>query len=465
MTEKEIDLQDLLLEVLSHWRGMILWTLIGGILLTALSFLKLPQTAAGTQAGQSKGPALSTLKDKMTQAELADVDHVLLNEYACRKWQSYMDESVLMKIDTSQVYQANLIYAVNTVSQKVNLTKLYENLLSTGYMYGFVASEIDHITVLDARELINVTNSGQSIQGQAEPSFGITITAGTRKDCTAMAKAVQDYTEKVHQNVLQNYGVSHNIILLQNHITVTCNTDLLQKQIDVRSKVNSLQSEIADMTGGFSKEQTQYYQRLSENDRAVADEPPGLVDRAKYTVLGIFLGMLIFTFPISFKYILEEKLRYGDNCEELFQIPILGYIPARWKPAGAFAKIDYGLYKLRNRNRPVIPRENAEKLSAATVVMAAQKKGVDCVHIVGCDLTLETSAKTGEAIRQALRAEGINYQAVDHILYHADARLLLRNAEMAVIIEKAGCPLRMIFQELKILKQQEIEISGMIIIE
>ena len=58
MTEKEIDLQDLLLEVLSHWRGMILWTLIGGIALTALSFLKLPQTAAGTQAGRSGGPAL-----------------------------------------------------------------------------------------------------------------------------------------------------------------------------------------------------------------------------------------------------------------------------------------------------------------------------------------------------------------------------------------------------------------------
>lgn len=465
MTEKEIDLLDLLLEVLSHWRGMLLWTVMGGMVLTAISFFKLPQTAAGTQAGQSGNLSLPALKNEMTQAELAEADRVLLNEYACRKWQSYMEESVLMKIDTSQVYQASLIYAVNAGRQKVNLTKLYEDLLSAGYIYSFAASEIENITEFDARELISVTNSSQSVQGQADPSFCITVTAGTRKDCRALAKAVQDYTEKVHQNVIQNYGVSHNIILLQNHITVTCNTDLLQKQIDVRTRVNTLQAETADVIGSFSKEQTQYYQRMSENDRAVADEAPGLSDRVKYAVLGMFLGMLIFIFPVSFKYILEEKLRYGDNCEQLFQIPILGYIPAAWEKAGAFAKIDNLLYKLRSRNRPVISMETAQELSAAAVVMAAQKKGINCVHIVGCGLTLETSAKMREVIRRALEAEGIDSQTADNILCHADARLLLRNAEMAVIIEKAGCPLHMIFQELKILKQQEIEISGMIVME
>lgn len=465
MTEKEIDLQDLLLEVLFHWRGMILWALIGGIILTVLSFFKLPPATEGIQAGQSGDLTLQELKDKMTQAELAEADHALLNEYACRKWQSYMEESALMKIDTSQVYQANLIYAVNSGRQKVNLTTLYEDLLSAGYMYGFVTSETGNITALDARELIHVADSGGSIQGQADPSFCITVTAGTRKDCRAMAKAVQTYTEKVHENVIRNYGVSHTVTLLQNHITVTGNTDLLQKQIDVRNKVNSLQSETADMIGSFSKEQTQYYQRMSENDRAAADEPAGLPERAKYAVLGMFLGMLLYIFPVSFKYILEEKLRYGDNCEELFQIPILGYIPAGWERAGTFGRIDHCLYRLQNRNRPVISTETAQELSAATVVMAAQKKGTGCVHIVGCDLALETSAKTGEVIRQALEKEGIDSLTVDQILYCADARLLLRNAEMAVMIEKAGCPLHMIFQELKVLKQQEIEISGMIIIE
>lgn len=465
MTEKEIDLQDLLLEVLFHWRGMLLWALAGGMILTAVSFLKLPQTAPGTQAGQSGDFRLPELKNKMTQAELAKVDHVLLNEYACKKWQSYMEESVLMRIDTSQVYQADLIYAVNTGREKVNLTKLYEDLLSAGYMYDFAASATGYITAFDARELINVTDSSGSIQGQADPSFCITITAGTRKDCKALAEAVQNYTEEVHQNVIQNYGISHNIILLQNHITATCNTDLLQKQIDVRTRVNSLQSETADMIGSFSEEQTQYYQGMSENEMAVEDETPSLADRAKYAVLGMFLGILIYIFPISIKYILEEKLRYGDNCEELFQIPILGYIPAGWEAKGAFAKIDHGLYKLRNRNCPVIPMENAKKLSAAAVVMAAQKKGVSCVHMVGCGLTSETSAKMGEAIRKALETEGIGSQAADNILYDPDARLLLKNAEMAVVIEKTGCPLRMIFQELKILRQQEIEISGMIIME
>ena len=54
---------------------------------------------------------------------------------------------------------------------------------------------------------------------------------------------------------------------------------------------------------------------------------------------------------------------------------------------------------------------------------------------------------------------------MDKLLELIEKNPRLTNAEMAVIIEKAGCPLRMIFQELKILKQQEIEISGMIIIE
>lgn len=465
MTEKEIDLLDLLLEVLCRWRGMILWTLIGGITLTALSFLKLPQIPPETPDGQRGDFSLTALKNKMTQAELAKADHVLLNEYACREWQSYMEESVLMKIDTSQVYQADLIYAVRTDSRKVNLTKLYEDLLSGGYIYDFVSSETDGITVFDARELINVTDSSGTIQGQTASSFCVTVTAGTRKDCRAMAKAVQNYTEEVYQNVLQNYGVSHRVTLLQNHITATCNTDLLQKQMDVRTRVNALQSETADMIAGFSKEQTQYYERMSENDRASEDKPPGLPDRAKYAVLGMFLGMLIYIFPVFFKYILEEKLRYSDNCEELFQVPVLGYIPAEWEAEGVFAKIDNRLYKLRNRNRPGIPMEKAEKLSAAAVVMAALKKDIQGVHIVGCDLSSEISARMAGVIRQALEAEGIDSLAADNILYDADTRFLLRNAEMAVVIEKAGCPLPMIFQELEILKRQEVEISGMIIIE
>ena len=73
---------------------------------------------------------------------------------------------------------------------------------------------------------------------------------------------------------------------------------------------------------------------------------------------------------------------------------------------------------------------------------------------------MEAPAKMEKAVRRTLETEGIDAQAVDDILCHADTRLLLRNAEMAVMIEKAGCPLYMIFQELKILKQQTIEISG-----
>ena len=140
MTEKEIDLLDLALEILSHWRGMILWTLIGGIVLTALSFFKLPNTDAGTQAGQSGELSVSALKDKMTQAELAKADHVLVNEYACRQWQSHIENSVFMKIDAAQVYRADLVYAVDTDREKVDLTKLYEDLLSTSPMYAFVVS-------------------------------------------------------------------------------------------------------------------------------------------------------------------------------------------------------------------------------------------------------------------------------------------------------------------------------------
>lgn len=465
MTEKEIDLLDLALEILSHWRGMILWTLIGGIVLTALSFFKLPNTDAGTQAGQSGELSVSALKDKMTQAELAKADHVLVNEYACRQWQSHIENSVFMKIDAAQVYRADLVYAVDTDREKVDLTKLYEDLLSTSPMYAFVVSETDDITAFDAREMISVAASSGSVQGQADPSFCIRITAGTREECWVMMEAVQNYIEKVYQNVIQNYGISHDITLLQDHINATSSTDLLQKQIDIRARVDALQSETADMIENFSQEQMQYYQKMSENGGDVADDAPDPPDRVRYAVLGMVLGIAVFIFPITAKYILEGKLRYSDDCEVLFQIPILGYISSGQEAKGAFAKIDNGLYRLRNKKRCAIPIKNARELSAAAVLMAAQKKGVGCVHIVGCDLTMEAPAKMEKAVRRTLETEGIDAQAVDNILCHADTRLLLRNAEMAVMIEKAGCPLYMIFQELKILKQQKIEISGMIIIE
>ena len=523
MGERIINIRDLIVEILLHWRGIVLWMFVGGIISAVFSYANFRQSSEAALNEQLEKASVLDLQSGMTQKELSEVRQVLLNEVSIEKWNSYIENSVLMSLDSSQVYQEDLIYTILADGIQLDLTGVYVNLLTTNEMYQFAADRTDGFSASDIQELINVVHTGTAAN-QRTNSFHITILAGTEETCAAISEAMKSYIEEVRLSLETIYG-AHNIALLQEHLAETRSMSLLQKQMDVHNKVAALQTETAMLRDVFSEKQKRYYHlRISEagsesgnpgKTEAEAGDPDkteaeggntgkteaeagnlseshaeggnrteeagsvavsgSLIDMPddmpnatptglKNAAWGMFFAVLIYTLAVFFRYILDDRLRYTDNCTAIYHIPSLGHIPAK-RTANSnkpFRQIDRKLYLLRDKRRYTSSAEEAVRLSVASIAMAAQRKGI-------CDVCGVCGSMCGELPEQIgtdLKADNIKFQCVKNILYSADSLNLLSSVRAAVLIEKAGAvSYGEIQQELEILRRQGIEILGMIIAE
>ena len=472
MNEKEINFHDLFFQIMLHWRSMILFILIGGIVSSASTNMHLRLSSADTQDGRSEKAIRSELKKSMTQTELSAVEQALLNGYSCQKWQAYIESSALMALDPSQVYQADLVYAVKAAKDSADPTAIYLDLLATNDMHKFVAKKTDPITLADAHELIHVLDPNPFTQKQENSSFRITIIAGTKKICTTMSTAVQEYIKTLHKLTKNTYG-PHDTILLQDNMAKIVSTSLLQEQIDMRSKITRLNTETADLMKDFSEIQTQYYQlctpnidNVSSNTSKKETAPAAPSTYLRSSVWGVLFAMILYISILFFVYITNKRLQYTDDPADLYQIPALGHIPADHRHRNFLDHIDHWLRVQRDKGRCLISAKQAIPLSAAAIHVTAHKKGFRHIDGISCRPISKNTAKIEDEIRYILNKYDIGFQTTDNILYNADSLEQLCTMQAAVLIEKAGSVYyKELQQVLRALQQQDVCVIGMIIIE
>ena len=470
MDEREVNLRDLLFEILLHWRSIIVWMLIGGVLSGSCSYIHLQYS----DAAQAEKLSLADLESKLSQSELAAVEQVLLNEYSCGRWQSYMENSARMRLNASRVYQADLIFAVTTGKALANPASVYLDILSSNDIYQFISKKIKGITISDAQELISVIQPGTLIQKQESCSFHITAIAGSKKVCRALSEAAQAYIASIRGPIADTYG-DHDVTILKDTIAASRSTSVMQEQIDMKYKIGSLRSETGVMIDEFSEMQLQYYRLRTADDnektKSSAKENPGETKAShiylQSAVWGCIFAVIIYVFVLFFLYIIDNRLRYTDDCAVLYQIPTLGRIPAVQKPKFFFNGVDRQLYKHRDKERHIISDKKAACLAAAAVQIASQKKELHQIYGVSCGLLPEAAANAAREIQHILDADQVELLRADNILYDSDAvHLLNGNAHGAVLIEKAGSvQYKEIRRALDLLRRLEIDVLGMIIIE
>ncbi len=470
MDEREVNLRDLVFEILLHWRSLIFWMLIGGVLLGSCSYIRLQYS----DSAQAEKLSLADLESRLSQSELAAVEQVLLNEYSCGRWQSYMENSARMKLDASRVYQADLIFAVTAGRDSANPASVYLDILSSNDIYQFISGRVKGITISDAQELISVIQPGSLIQKQESCSFHITAAAGSKKVCRALSKAVQAYIVSIRGSIADTFG-AHDVTVLKDTIASSRSTSVMQEQIDMKHKIGSLRSETAAMIDEFSEMQLQYYRLRTAGDNgdtnAASTENDSKTETShvylRSAVWGCIFAVIIYVFVLFFLYIMDNRLRYTDDCTVLYQIPTLGRIPAVQKQYSFFNSVDRGLYKHRDKERDMVSGKKAVSLAAAAVQMVSQKKGFHQIYGVSCGLLPETAAKAEQEIQRILDADQVEFLRADNVLYDSDAMHLLNgNIHGAVLLEKAGSvQYKEIRRVLDLLRRLEIEVLGMIIIE
>ena len=177
MQTREIDLLDMIADVLSHWRGLIVALVLGAVLLGGGSYMRALRTAQNVQQPETVVQEEATVQEQLTYLEQsldnnsrATVLTVLDDEKEYDLKKTYSENSIYMQLNPLQTAQTELIYQVQTadISMEGQLGALYTSLLNNVGLYDWVAQQTG-IEAGYVGELISAeTVSSLTIQSKTE---------------------------------------------------------------------------------------------------------------------------------------------------------------------------------------------------------------------------------------------------------------------------------------------------------
>mgnify|MGYP000573358667 CR=1 FL=1 len=490
MQTREINLLDMIADILSHWRGLIVALVLGAILLGGVSYMRSFRTV---QNAQQQEPAvqdeatvqaqLSQLERNLDEKSQAVVLTVLDDEKEYDLKKTYSENSIYMQLNPLQTVQTELIYQVQTADGSMDgqLGALYTSLLNNVGLYDWAAQQTG-IEAGYAGELLSAeTVSSLTIQCKTEKlqqamSLGtncvkVSIQQSDAEACQKLAEAVKTYISE-EQKQLNNELGQHALVLVSETTGSVMNKDLMDEQIKCRNEIASLQSTIAATKADFTEEQKKYYELLTWEEAEQSEQPaqnataeekpvPTPAVSKKYVLLGAVLFAFVYAVVICLVYIFNTRLRESDDLQSIYGIPQIGLVV---RESGRKIFLDKWVDSLRHYGKRKFTAEQSMELAFAAIKIAAVKNGLNNICLMGCNMSAGAD-KVCESLKAALEKEQISVSILDNVLYDAEAMEKMDAMQGAVLIEKSGSTLyNEVVDELELLKRQDIRVLGGIIV-
>lgn len=480
MQTKEIDLLDMIADILSHWRGLLIALVCGAALLGMYSYMNsfytVQKECVQETVDQDKTAVQKQLMQMEESMEGSKKAAVLITvedekEYEIKK--TYFENSVYMQLNPLQVAQTELVYHIQTADVDQNMQSImpYELLLNNVGLYEWVAGQTG-IDASSAKELILLENVSElKVQGATQKSvleigsdsLKVTILQADEDSCRQLTEAVKSYISDV---------TDLELALISETSGVVINKDVMSEQVKYGNELTSLQTAIETAKEEFTENQKQYYDLLTweetETEQTVQEpktEETTTVSPAvskKYVVLGAVLFAFVYAMILAMGYIFNTKVRVSDELQQIYGIPQIGLVV---KESGKKLFLDKWIDSLRNYGKRKFTAEQSMKLAFTAIKIAVVKNGQNSICLIGCNMNAG-AGKVCESLKAALEEEQIRVTVLDNVLYDAEAMEKVDAMQGAVLVEKAGSTLyNEINDELALLKRQEILVLGGIIVE
>lgn len=487
MEEREIDLLDMIADILSHWKGILVALLIGAVLMGGLSYVKSYRSVQNEQAAaptvldrEAVDTQLEQLETVLKDDDKATVLTTVDDEREYLYKDKYTQESVYMQLDPLNVAQTELVYGIQTedAGQAQRLGVIYKNMLDNVGLYDWVEQQTG-IAAAYAGELISVDTNLEISLGNEDKTVAlgsdtikVTLIQADEASCEQLANAVKDYVEQQQKNLVTKVG-DHTLVLLAETSGVGMDTDVMEDQISCGDQISDLRSKIASEKAEFTAEQQQYYDLLTWEEiedaeidqKDTVEEQPVLDSPSvskKYVLLGAVLFAFVYAGILFLMYIFNTKIRVSDELQSLYHIPQIGVVV---KDSKKKFILDKWVDDLRHYGKRKFDAEQSMELAFAAVKIAAMKSKLSNMCLMGCNLSAG-AGKVCESLKAALEKEGIQVTVLDNVLYNAESMEKIDVVTGVVLVEKAGSTLyNEIANELALLKRQDIAVLGGIIVE
>lgn len=490
MEERKIDLLDMIADILSHWRGLLVALIIGAILMGGFSYVKSYRNVQSEQEAEeepeldemSVEEQLAQLEDSLSDSEKISVAATVDDEREYLYKDTYYRESIYMHLDPLNIARTELVYRIQAEDGSLaqRLGTVYKNIVGGVGVYDWVEQQAG-IPAEYAAELISVStdpaifvgNGAQNISIGSD-SLKVTVMQKDEKTCEQLAEAVNSYMEEQQKNLAEKLG-SHELILLSETSGKIISTDTMVRQIDYGNQLINLKAGIASAKAGFTEDQQKYYDLLTWEEKAkeaemdhkdaATEEEPVLESPSvgkKYVLLGAVLFAFVYAGILFLLYIFNSKIRVSDELQNLYHIPQIGVVV---KDSKKKFILDKWVDDLRHYGKRKFDAKQSMELAFAAVKIAAVKNKLNTICLMGCNLEAGAGGVC-ENLKTALEKEGINVTVLDNVLYNAESMEKVDTMTGVVLVEKAGSTLyNEIANELALLKRQDIAILGGIIVE
>lgn len=493
MKQREIDLMDMIVYILSYWKGLLVALIVGAVLMGGCSYVKsyrsvqqLAQTNEEEKLDQATvTKALTDMEDAMKDSDKADVLSTLNDEREYFYKDKYIQESVYMQLDPLNIAQTELVYKVQSEDENLaqQLGLVYESLIDSVGLYewveqqtGLASAYVGELLDVKMSSEISITNNDRRVNFDnafESNSLKVIIMQVDEETCKQLTEAVKTYIEQQQKKLMAEMG-EHTLLLLSETSGTVMDVDVMDRQVLYRNDVSSARNAIATAKTEFSEEQQKYYDLLTWKDGLEEtkidqeDSPEESLIAAspsvskKYVLLGAVLFAFVYVVFLAFVYIFDNKLRASDELQNLYQIPQIGMVV---KDSGKKFIVDKWIDNLRYYGKRKFSTEQSMELAIAAVKIAAVKNGLSNIGLMGCNLNAGAGTVC-KGLKNALEKEGISVIVLDNVLYNAEEMEKVEDMMGVVLVEKVGSTLyNEITNELSLLKRQEIVVLGGIIVE
>lgn len=473
MKEREINLIDLFVEILLHWRMLIVWMLVGAVLAGLFSYISSSATLKNQQAQNEKMVHLP--ETLLSEEEMQNVNYTIAYENAYNAQNTYLEESPIMDIDPNHVCkaEATIVIAADDPQTGLIIQDIYKDIVQSSELVAKVAEDVNTETI-GMNDVICLAGDSSIFDGLAtvgkrkamnssedSNAFRIIVIYNDETQCQNILESTIAFLKEKQPDIENTFG-KHDVIIANQSYGVISSTEITTFQKNILTDIATMKRELTTAKTNLSAAEQQYYQLLINNTEITEIIPTeSIVEphlNRKYVLVGAIIGVFLYTFVLFLMYIFNTKIRFTDNLQELYEIPQLGQIPVERKPKSL-------LLFLRNHNKRRFTPNEALNLSAVAVKMAAGKENLYEITFIGCDLK-ERSLETCEKIKAQLENDNIQTTILNNVLYDAQAMSHLEQAKGVVLVERVNSTLCIeIANEIELLKRQGIKLLGGILVE
>ena len=504
---REIDLIDLIIEILLHWRGLIIATLIGGLLLggySVYSSVKAYKAAkiATAAAEAEKAKILSDqeyfeqekeklesrileLENSLTAKEIGDVSLLMAYREQLKNQKDYMDNSVLMNVDPYNIPAGSVTLMIVTEQANAMILKdSYKGAFTSADMYGELKDRIGYgseiaelVTLSDINNNTPINSNSTSVdvspeimvENSKDAVLIYEFKALTEDDCRGLEEAFIEYAMQKSNEYQKTVG-AHELVVVDASVGTIFDSSIATKQNSALQAIGTLESNIAKGYDALSDSGKEYYDLMSKQkdaesemaeniERAEAETvaiPPITISKKKL-LIGLAGGFFVYAFIIFLAYVFSRKIKDSDDFTSSFGIDQLGRIYHECRSSKRVTGLDKAIYSLKRRGRKKISFDEASSIIALNTSFIASKAGYKKLGLITVD---KEDALIGK-ITEALKAESVEGVVLSKPLYNGQEMSALKNVDAAVLIAKSGeSRYDELWDIIEVLDNQKVEILG-----